>query len=942
MTGTLLTLFDPSIPVDRIGEWIAALACGEIVPSAQLCQAGSDWHAQPVHDVAAALGTSPVTGLGNTAAQARLAEIGANTLPPPRARSALAMLTDQVRTLPMGMLVASGVISLLSGGVIEAAVILGLVGLNGAVGAVIESRSERIIRSLGLATPEPVPLLRDGVAQLVAPDSVVPGDLLALRPGAIVPADARVVASQQLYVSEAMLTGESLPLAKHPAPVAQAVKLTERSSMVYRGTAVTSGTGGAIVVATGSRTEIGRIQRLLHATETPKTPLQHHLDRLGGQLAWASIAASAAVFGLGALQGLALLNLLRSSVSLAVAAIPEGLPAVATTTLALGIEDMRGKGVLVRRLDAIETLASVEVICFDKTGTLTLGQMRVACLETNGRRFRAGNDGSLRDAEGTVLALSEGSDAGLAGLLRVAALCNDAEMAQHGGELVCTGSATEGALLRLALNAGLDLDRVRAAHPRLATRHRSATYRFMATAHETGGDEALLAVKGSPAEVLELCNWEMQDGTRQRLTTERRAAILGANERMASDALRVLGFACGKMPATLLRAADDEPSAPELPASGLTWLGLVGLADLLRPGMDALVRSLHGAGLRTVMMTGDQVSTARAIAESLHLAKQGAIEVLDTVLLEGLDDEAMAGRVRRAHVFARVTPAQKLLIVRALQRSGTRVAVVGDGTNDSPALRGADVGIAMGGLASSEAAREAADVVLPTNDLAALPIAIERGRATYVNVRKGIRYMISTNVSEVLVVLGATAAQLGTPLTVMQLLWINLVSDVLPALGFAFEPPEPGLLQRPPFRETEMFGHREVRQLGVEGAVMAAGGLAALALGTARHGAGARAQTMAFGSLVTAQLLHALTTRSGGRHASPPNRPLTGLLAGSAAIQGLGLLVPGLRSLLGVAPLGPLDLLATASFGVLPYLANEAGKAASVYPQEAPGRASAP
>ncbi len=937
-TGNLLTLFDPAVPTERIRKRIAALVRGDAVPPPGVAGV-PDWHARHADAVVAALGASETEGLTAAAARERLAEHGANALPPPPSRSGLGIFLGQFQTLPAGLLVAAGAFSFLTGGMVEAAAILAVVGFNGVLGTAVESRSERTIRSLGTGETEPAHVVRDGVAAAVAPHTVVPGDLIELLPGTVVPADARVLTARDLRVGEAMLTGESLPVAKRAEPVGRATPLADRASMVFRGTAVTGGSGTAVVVATGAQTEMGRIQRLAGDAGRPQTPMQRQLDQLGRQLVWASLAACAAVMGVGTLRGIALLQVLRSGISLAVAAIPEGLPMVATTTLALGIEDMRKRGVLVRRLDAVESLASVGVVCFDKTGTLTLNQMRVAEVASGGQRFHAGPDGALLDAGGGPVRLGadvSGADLGagdpLAALLRVGVLCSDAGLGERDGRIAPTGSATEGALVRLAVEAGLDVAALRERHPRLAVRHRTEGYRFMATVHRAAsdGDDALVAVKGSPDEVLDLCAWELWRGARRPLTAQRRAAILRANGAMAADALRVLGFACGETPEPVVPNGDDA-----VPVAGLTWIGLAGMADPVRPGMAALMRTLQGAGLRTVMMTGDQVATARAVAGQLGLAGADAVEVFDAIALgagiERLSEGALAAAARRAHVFARVSPAQKLLIVRALQAAGERVAMTGDGINDSPALKAADVGLAMGGTASSEAAREVADVVLQTDDLETLAVAVERGRTTDVNVRKSIRYMLATNLSEVVVVLGATLAGFGEPLTAMQLLWINLVGDILPGLGLAFEPPEPGVMRRSPnAADGAIIERRELGRLGIQGGTIAAGSLAALGLGALRHGAGPEARTMAFGSLVTAQLLHALTARSDerGPGALPPNRPLTGLLLASVGLQAVGLLVPGVRGVLGVVPLGPLDLAVTAAAGVLPYAANEALKAA--------------
>lgn len=933
-TGNLLVQFDPSIPPSRITGHVLALLRGEILPSG----AGEDaldgaprWHVRDAADVAAELGTSLERGLAADAARTRLAEAGANVLPLPEARSALTRFAGQFNSLPVGLLAVAAGISVATGAAVEAAAILGVVALNGVLGFVVEGRSERTIKGLGSANHGPVGVIRDGAPVEVAPAAVVPGDLLVLAPGDVVPADARLLSARELTVGEAMLTGESLPVPKHAGALSRRiVPLGERANMVYRGTAVTGGSGTAIVVATGGRTEAGRIQSLVGRSEAPQTPIERQLDALGRQLVWLSLAACGAVLGVGALRGFALFQLFRSGVSLAVAAIPEGLPTVATTTLALGVEDMRKRQVLVRRLDAVETLASVQVICFDKTGTLTQNRMRVAQVALAGGPLRAGDDGLLLDAAGRPGNPAASPDLEL--LLRVAVLCSETAIETGpDGRPSLSGSATENALVQMALDAGLDASGLRLTRPRVATRHRTETYRFMATAHHlphdaTGVAKARVAVKGSPAEVLELCTGELRDGQSRALTRARRAEILRENDAMADAALRVLGFA--------FRDTDrDEVAEDAIPVHDLTWVGLAGMADPVRPGVGALIQTLHGAGVHTVMMTGDQVPTARAVARQLGLAAGGEVEVVDIADLDRLPPDRLAATARRAHVFARVSPAQKLQVVRALQQAGEVVAMTGDGINDSPALKTADVGIAVGGEGASEAAREVADVVLQTDDLMALAVAVERGRTTYTNVRKSIRYLLATNLSEIVVVLGATAAGFGEPLTAIQLLWINLISDVLPGLGLAFEPSEPDAMRRPPRpADKAILGRRDLGPLAAEGGIIAAGALAACGVGVLRHGVSAQARTMAFGSLVIAQLLHALTCRSASHGpftdgaALQPNRPLAGALLFSFAAQGAALLFPGVRGLLGVVRLGPLDLAVTLGAGVLPYLVNEARK----------------
>ena len=917
-TGNLLVYFDPATPLERIVTYVAALIRGDIVPADGAALDGKDrprWHAWSVAEVASDLNTSTTRGLSAGAARERLTEQGRNILPLPVARSGASILLGQFQSLPVALLGVAAAVSLATGGLLEFVAIAGVVALNGAIGYAVESRSERTITSLAGPVHQTASVIRDGQSAEVPLSAVVPGDLLALQRGVIVPADARIVSAQGLTVSEAMLTGESAPVAKTAEAIAgRALPLADRKNMVYRGTAVIGGSGTAVVVGTGPATEVGRIQRLLAGAATPQTPMQRQLDEIGRQLVWLGMAVCGAVFGIGMLRGFGLLQMFRSSVSLAVAAIPEALPTVATTTLALGIEDMRRRNVLVRRLDAVETLASVRVFCFDKTGTLTMNRMTVAAIDC-GRPLSARPDGAMVDADRA--SADPQADPRLMWLLRIGALCSETAIAPGSdGTPLLDGTATENALVQLALDAGLDVQAERRQWPRLSIQHRSDAYRFMVTRHRGPDGRVLVAVKGSPEEVLALCAARLGKSGATALTEADRAETERANLAMAEGALRVLGFAFKEV------AADADA---DIEAADLTWVGLAGLADPVRPGAPALMQVLRHAGIHPVIMTGDQVPTARAVARQLGLANGSEIEVLEPGDLERLTPDRLAAATRRVHVFARVSPADKLEIVRALQASGVVVAMTGDGINDSPAMKAADVGIAMG-WGGAEAAREVADVVLQTDDLMAIAVAIERGRATYTNVRKSVRYLLGTNLSEIAVVLAATSVGFGEPLTTIQLLWINLVSDVLPALGLAFEPPEPGLLAQPPQANGEgILRNRDMRSAACDGGIIAAGALTACGYGVLRYGVSPQARTMTLGSLVIAQLLHALTCRSDTRDRPGIGRnlPLAGAVGASLAAQVAALLLPSGRRLLGLAPLGPLDLVVTLLGGVLPYLANE-------------------
>jgi Ca2+-transporting ATPase len=953
ITGNLLIRFDDALPVPRVVERIGAVLRGEVGDaSGDAPQAETRaWHCRPIPVVAAELGTSALGGLSEADARFRLASHGGNTIPVVPARSGLAMFVEQFQNLPVALLaVAAGVSILTGGGVLEAAAILTVVGLNGVIGYATESRSERTIRSLAQIGQPIAHVIRAGEPKEIPLTHVVPGDLLVLQRGMVVPADGRVVAARDLTISEAVLTGESFPVGKAPEALEEPgrVPLGDRVNMVFRGTVVTGGSGLAITVATGAHTEVGHIHRMVGATETPETPMQRQLGELGRQLVWVSVTVCGAVFGVGLLRGFGVVQMFRSAVSLAVAAIPEGLPAVATTTLALGIEDMRRRDVLIRHLEAVETLAAVQVICFDKTGTLTLNEMSVARIGCGDHEFHAA-EGRLLDDAGSRIE-SAADDPRLARLLEVAVLCSETllETDPH-GRLTLNGTATESALVRLALELGMDVEDLRARRPRLAIWLRTETYRFMVTTHGLAGrDEAtrgrvLVAVKGSPAELLDRCAWELErDGTPRALTPERRSAIEQSNAAMAEDALRVLGFAFKEIDENGESDADGQRLATDL-----IWVGLAGLADPVRPGMRDLMATFHRAGIHTVMVTGDQAATGRTVARQLGLSANGEVEIVDAADLERLPPDELAAAARRAHVFARVSPAQKLQIVRALQRAGAVVAMTGDGVNDSPALKAADIGVALG-RGGTEAAREVADLVLHTDDVAALAVAVERGRATYTNIRKAIHYLLSTNLSEIEVVLGAIALGAGEMLSPMQLLWINLVSDVFPGLGLACEPPEPGAMERGPRPAGEAIVRSEhLPRLAGEGTIITAGSLGACLWGVIRYGPGAaEASTMTFASLVVAQLLHALTCRSTTRQgffesgeALPPNPALTSALALSFGAQLAGLVIPGLRRLLGIVPIGPIDIAVTLAGGVLPYFANEA--LASVRRKESATRATA-
>ncbi len=894
--------------------------------------AGSDvaWHLIDADAVLDSLAGSKALGLSSEAARERLKQYGPNLISGAESRSGWSMFVDQFTSLPVGLLGAAAAVSLATGGVADALVILGVITINAGIGYFTESQAERTIQSLKSLVRPTALVIRDGGSLAVRAEEVVPGDILVLKPGTYISADARLAETSNLHVDESALTGESLPVFKSPdlLPAGAEYPLADRVNMAYMGTLVTGGSGLAVVVGTGRSTEIGRIQTLVGDAEPPQTSLEKQLDHMGNQLVLISGAVCGFVFLIGLLRGYGLLQMFKTSISLAVAAVPEGLPTVATTTLALGIRNMRRRHVLIRRLEAVETLGSVQTICLDKTGTITMNRMSVVAVHT-GRRSVTVQDGRFTAG---AQAVSPYTCDELLRLLHVAALCSETELDLQDGEYVLRGSPTENALVQMGLSAGVDVFQLRTRHPILKMTHRAENQNFMSTLHlaKTGGEvdpSLLFALKGSPPEVLAMCHWQVVDGKVVPLSADDRLAIEIENERMSGRALRVLGTAYARV------GSDWDPVDVR---DGLVWLGLIGMADPIRQGVKDLIHSFHRAGIRTVMITGDQSPTAQAIGQELNLNGADPLEILDSTHLTKIEPDVMAALGERVQVFARVSPAHKLQIVQAIQRAGRVVAMTGDGINDGPALKAADIGIAMGHT-GTDVAREVADMILEDDSLETMIVAVSHGRTIYNNIRKSVHFLLATNLSEIMVMFVALAGGLGQPLNAMQLLWINLVTDIFPGLALALEPPEPDVLRRAPRDPQEpIVKTSDFKRIGFEAATLSAGSLAAYGYGIVRYGIGPRAGTMAFLSLTCGQLLHAISCRSerhslfdrvgSGQEPLPPNRYLQAAVAGSFALQAVAMAVPGLRSLLGIAPIGLLDGVVVGGSAVLPLVINEATK----------------
>lgn len=873
---------------------------------------GPEWHAIGFQRLLRHLETDIEHGLSPQEALERLHRNAPNTLPDARTRSSADILWDQINSLPVYLLAAAAGVSVLTGGIIDAVVVMGVVAANAYIGYATERRAEQTIKSLKQYINPRAVVIRSGETIDIPAQEVTVGDIVAFKPGMYVPADCRVVEAHHLSIDESMLTGESMPVTKSPGILrVRKTPLADRTNMAYMGTLVTGGQGKGVVVATGSDTEIGRLQQLLDDTETPETPIERQLRVMGDQLVMAFGAICGAVFVLGLARGYGLMMMLRTAISLAASAVPEGLPAAATINFALGIRRMREHNVLIRRLQAVETLGAVETICLDKTGTLTENRMSVTRLYTAMERFDV--DGSAETEFFSVIKRIHPKNR--KAFLHCCVLCNETEMngADAEGGLALHGSATEKALIHLAVDAGMDVWNVRASHPTLRVNHRSESRLFMDTHHAAPGGGVVVFVKGSPVEVLGLCRQALIDGRVVELSDRMRDAIELENEEMAGDALRVLGLAY----------AEFEGAAPRSVNGHLVWIGLVGMADPIRRGVAGLIPIFHQAGIETIMITGDQSPTAFSIADRLNISGDRPLEILDSAELTALDPEVLQAIAKHVYVYSRVSPAHKLRIVQAIQAGGKTVAMTGDGINDGPALKAADLGIAMG-ESGTDIAREVADVVLQKDNLDTLVLAVKDGRGIYQNIRKSVRFFLATNFSEIMLMAAGIGLGIGSPLNVMQLLWINIISDIIPGLSLSMEAPEPDVLERPP-RPTgsPLFTREEYQGMLLSAATISGASLGAYGFGLMRYGQGARAATLAFQTLTLGQLLHAFNCRrdigaSEPAKPMPPNPYLNAAIWGSLALQGLTVVVPPLRRLLGLAPTSAVDLAAIGAASLLP------------------------
>ena len=907
------------------------------------------------HEIAAALETDPGSGLSLAQARARLEQYGPNRLEAaervPEWRKLLGQFANPLIYLLLAAVGVSLVAWVLEGGEAapyDAIVIAAIVLANAVLGYVQEARAEQAVTALQRLTAAMAGVLRDGREERIPAAEVVPGDVLLLAEGDAVAADGRLLEANSLTVAEASLTGESEPVLKDVAPLESAVELGDRVNMIFSGTAVARGRGRAVVTATGMSTEMGNVARLLGRTREQRTPLQVEVDRIGRMLGIAVVAIAVVVVTAILLTSdidtaSDAVSVLLVGVALAVAAVPEGLPAVLSVVLAFGVQRMARQRAIVKRLSSVETLGSASVICSDKTGTLTTNEMTVQKVSTpsgevdvTGSGYRP--EGELRvdgqPLEDPVL-LAE-----VSAVLAGGSLANDAVLREEDGEWTIQGDPTEAAfLVAEAKVEGLAESR-RARFQRVGEIPFSSERKLMSTVHAALEGEPAVAVftKGAPDVLLARCTEERVAGRTRPLTDERRAGILATVERLGDLALRPLAVAYRPLP------SDMRPPTDESVEQELVYLGLVGIIDPSRPEARGAIAEAHAAGVRVLMITGDHPRTAARIAADLDIAPVGS-PVASGGELETIDDEALVALVREVSVYARVSPEHKLRIVDALHANGEIVAMTGDGVNDAPALKAADIGVAMG-IAGTDVASEAADMILADDNVATIVSAIREGRGIFANIRKFLRFLLSSNMGEVLtmfvgvVLAGAlgledTGEAIAVPLLATQILWINLLTDGAPALALGMDAPPDNVMLRPPRRLTDRVIDAEM-WVGIlwVGAVMAVVTLLALDLrlpGGIVGGSGSvdEARTMAFTTLVLAQLFNCFNARSDRTSAFRrlfTNRWLWGAIALSALLQVAVVQLPFLNDAFNTTPLGVDEWLICLGLASVVLWADEAKK----------------
>ena len=879
-------------------------------------------HARTADEVLSALDSCPA-GLSADEAARRLAEVGPNRLPEPPRDGLLKRFFKHFNDVLIYVLLGAAAITASLGHWIDTGVILGVVVINAIIGFIQEGKAEEALAGIRKMLSLRADACRDGQWSAVDADGLVPGDVVRLRSGARVPADLRLIEATNLRIEESALTGESVPADKTTEAVAADAGVGDRLGMAYSGTLVAAGRGTGVVVATGPDTELGRINRLIAEVQTLQTPLTRQMARFSKILSIVIVGLAALMLGVGlAVHEQPLAEVFLAAIGFAVAAIPEGLPAILTITLALGVQRMAQRNAITRKLTAVEALGSVTVICSDKTGTLTKNEMTVRHVLTRGGFYEVSGTGYRPEGEITL----EGEVASLArhghlqALIEVVAVANDTHVAEEDGQWRVTGEPTEGALRTLAHKAGFDAG----AHERHASIPFESANKFMATLNTAPGGQRRILLKGAPDRLLERCRHEL--GAEGELEALDRAFWEAHIDALSGEGLRVLAAAAREVPDS------KRALAPEDLHEDMVFLGLIGIIDPPRPEAIDAIRSCHTAGIRVKMITGDHAGTARAIGIEMGLGAADTLKVITGAEIEAASDEELQRIAHDCDLFARTSPEHKLRLVKALQARGEVVAMTGDGVNDAPALKRADVGVAMG-IKGTEATKEAAEIVLADDNFSTIERAVEEGRTIYDNLRKAILFTLPTNGAQGLVMLAAVVFGLTLPLTPVQILWVNMVVAVTLALALAFEPAEPGVMQRPPRKpggsimDGGMLWRVGFVSLLIGGATIASfeySLLQGMELGTAR--------TMAVNTLVVAQAWYLFNSR----FLTASSLALSRMFTNPGAIVSVGLLgllqlgfvyVPAMNTWFGTTPL-PLEAWGPPmAIGVLVFLIIEGEKA---------------
>jgi len=885
------------------------------------------WHAIDAERVTELFDSNVQQGLSQEEARRRMSVYGENRLVEEAATSPLRIFLRQFADFIIWVLIAAALVSGAIGEWLDSTAIFVIVVVNAILGFVQEYRAEQSLAALRKLSNPMSRVVRDGTPAMIQSDTIVPGDILELEAGDNIPADARIVSHTANFASqEAALTGESVPVHKSADPLdKQDIPLGDRKSMVYMGTSVTTGKARTLVVATGMQAELGKIAGLIQRIPREMTPLQRKLERFGKWLVYLSIGLVCVIFVMGVARGYELLWMFMTTVSLAVAAIPEGLPAVVTISLALGVQRMVKRHALIRKLPSVETLGCATVICSDKTGTITRNEMCVQRVWTGGRLFDVTGVGYA--PEGGFIHngrdIDPDCEPDLRALLETGCLCNGARLVQpdEGNDWGVVGDPTEGALLTAALKAGLTMDKLDAEYP-LVEEHPFDSERKRMTMVRRKDDQNIAFVKGAPDVLLERCTRIQIGGEPQMLTGQHRHDVLAANDKMASSAMRVLAAAYRDIPVTE-PATDVESIEREL-----VFLGMFAMIDPARPEVKAAIRRCHAAGIRPVMITGDHLATAVAVAREIGSFDADA-EAFTGADIDRIDDDELDAEVGKIAVYARVSAEHKLRIVRAWKRNNQIVAMTGDGVNDAPALKEADIGVAMG-ITGTDVTKEVSDMVVTDDNFASIVNAVEEGRGIYDNIKKFVNYLLSCNFGEVMVLFVAvlvgiknSAGHLVLPLAPIQILWMNIVTDGLPALALGVDPPQPRIMERPPrLPDERILSAKVLLNIIVIGGLMAVVTLGTWLVGM--HENAAKAQTIAFTTLVMLQMVIIQVIRSQYKIGVLSNPYLIAAVASSIALQLLVVYVPLFQPVFKTVPLDLHDWATILLASAIVYIASMA------------------